>query len=129
MADLAWARVFQNGQHKGAAVLLTGRYAVSAAHCVKSVAVCSWEQGLTVQLSDRQHTGARVIEIAEASDLALIELYEPLGSVMTLPTAKRCVRGDPWFAPARPTLSDPELEGKVAKLLLYTCYAGATIAA
>jgi hypothetical protein len=69
---------------------------------------------------------ATLVEQVATSDLALLKLSQPVGSA--LPLASRCCAGDGWFAPARPSLSDPQLVGQVATpTISHQCVAGGTI--
>lgn len=129
MSGASWAHIFQHGVRRGGGVLLTSRLVVTAAHCVRHVEMNDASVGLRVSVADRESVDAKLVDLAQNCDLALLELAQPLGNFLDLPRVSRGNKGDVWFAPCRPSPSAPELDGKVNGLLLYECQAGATILA
>lgn len=127
MSQLSSAHIFQHGVRRGGGVLLTSRLVVTAAHCVCHAEVNDASSGLRVSVADRKGVDAKLVDLVKDCDLALLELSQPLGSILELPRVSRGNKGDVWFAPCRPSPSDPELDGKVNGSLLYECQAGATI--
>jgi hypothetical protein len=127
MPESSWVHIFQHGVRRGGGVLLTARLVVTAAHCVHHVEVREASSGLRVSVADRESVDAKLVDLVEDCDLALLELSQPLGNTLELPRVSRGNKGDVWFAPCRPSPSDPELDGKVNGSLLYECQAGATI--
>lgn len=129
MTDLFWARVIVGGVDRGGGVALAPRLLVTAAHCVQGVEVGDAESAIEVAVAGRPPVSAVLQERADRADLALLRLDEPLVSSVRLPHVSGCRRGDPWFAPARPRMTDPELDGHVSSVMLYDCQAGARIEA
>jgi trypsin-like peptidase len=129
MSQVPWVRVFCYGANRGGGVLLTSELAVTAAHCVKDVAVGHEPGVVMASVGHGVPIPAEVVEKAERADLALVRLSAPVASATRLPWASPCYRGDGWFAPSRPTQSDPELVGSVSNTLIYECFAGGQIQA
>lgn len=129
MTELVWARVIVDGVDRGGGVALAPRLLVTAAHCVQGIELGAAGQALEVAVSGRPRVSAVLQERADRADLALLRLDEPLVSSVRLPHVSDCRRGDPWFAPARPSMTDPELDGHVSSVMLYDCQAGARIEA
>lgn len=129
MPDVPWVRIFCHGDNRGGGVLLTSQLVVTAAHCVKDVAVGHDSGAVMVSVGHGTPILAEVVDKADQWDLALVKLSVPVGSSIQLPWASDCYRGDGWFAPSRPTQADPELEGSVSNTLVYECVAGGQIQA
>lgn len=130
MPDFPWVRIYCHGVNRGGGILLTSQLVVTAAHCVADVGVGHPEDAVTATMGhSTMPVPARLVERVDAKDLALLKLSQPLGSAVRLPWASRCRRGDDWFAPSRPTLSDPELDGSVTGTMTYECVAGGVVEA
>lgn len=127
MSDLAWARVARDGVDRGGGVLLAPRQLLTASHCVQGVKIGDSETRLQVTVADRAPVHAVLQARAESADLALLKLSHSLGSAVRLPVASRGRRGDKWFAPSRPSKTDPELAGDVVGPILYDCQSGGRI--
>jgi hypothetical protein len=102
---------------------------VTAAHCVDGLEIGHGPDILAVSLGHGAPIPAKLVERADSWDLALIKLSRPMGNMVRFPWASRCSRGDGWFAPSRPTQSDPELDGHVTGQFTYECFAGDVIEA
>jgi hypothetical protein len=125
MAELPWVRIYRDGVNRGGGIPLTSQFVVTAAHCVEGVEVGHSPEVLCAKIGHGADTiPARLVERADSRDLALIRLSQPMGSSVRLPWASRCRRGDGWFAPSRPTVSDPELDGSVTGTMDYKCASG-----
>lgn len=128
MAEFPWVRIAHRGVNRGGGIPLTSQLVVTAAHCVAGMEVGHGADELCVTIGhDLVPTSAQLVECVEAKDLALIRLTQPLGPSLRLPWASRCRRGDDWFAPSRPTMADPELDGSVTGTVRYECAAGGVI--
>jgi hypothetical protein len=128
MAEFPWARIYRHGVNRGGGILLTSQLVVTAAHCVAEVCVGDPEDAICVSMGhDTTPVPASLVERVATKDLALLKPSQPLGSSVRLPWASRCRRGDEWFAPSRPTLSDPQLDGSVSGTMNYECVAGGVL--
>lgn len=129
MTEFPWARIHRHGANRGGGIFLTSQLVVTAAHCLDGVRVGHEVDAVCVSLGHGTPVPAQLVECVETNDLALLKLTQPIGLSARLPLVSPCRRGDVWFAPARPTMSDPELDGSVTATVPYTCAAGGLIQA
>jgi hypothetical protein len=129
MAEFPWARIHRHGANRGGGIFLTSQLVVTAAHCLDGVRVGHEADAVCVSLGHGTPIPAQLVERVDTNDLALLKLTQPIGLSARLPLVSPCRRGDEWFAPARPTTSDPELDGAVTATVPYTCVAGGLIQA
>jgi hypothetical protein len=127
MVDLPWVRIYRHGVNKGGGIPLTSQLVVTAAHCVAGVDLGHPADAISASVGHGSPIPAGLVERSDSKDLALIRLSKPMGPAVRLPWASRCSRGDGWFAPSRPTMSDPELDGSVTGTVTYECVAGGVI--
>ena len=130
MAEFPWVRIYRHDINRGGGILLTSQLVVTAAHCVDGIEVGHAPNELRAGVGHGTATiPARLVERADTRDLALIRLGQPVGSSVRLPWATRARRGDTWFAPSRPTMSDPELDGSVTGTIDYKFASGEVLQA
>jgi hypothetical protein len=85
---------------------------------------------LSVVLPDGSRADAQLEESSTDADLALIRLLNPATHSIAPPRAAQGRNSDAWFAPYRPSLSDPHLGGSVARNDVdYKCERGGVIKA
>lgn len=122
--------IIKDGKRLGGGLLITRRLALTAAHCLAPIAASRGTQ-VRVELSRGQILRAQVRDVCIGSDLAVIDLLDPLPAELSLPTADRCSREDPWIAPYRPAgRTDPYLAGTVIDpSITYQCEGGDAIEA
>jgi hypothetical protein len=112
----------------GAGFVLTRHYVLTASHCLRSLA--SDDEHLELSFAGGGVSPGRVRERAAGADLALIDILKPHENASTVPHADRAGRGDTWFAPYRPSASDPYLSGDVLnEAIPFQCAAGSEIQA
>jgi hypothetical protein len=130
MAELPWVRIYCHGHNRGGGILLTSQLVVTAAHCVPGVSVGHPPEAVCAAVGHGSSTvPAQLVERLDAQDLALLRLSQPIGTSVRLPWASRSRRGDGWFAPSRPTMSDPELDGSVTGTMNYETVSGGVVQA
>jgi hypothetical protein len=123
-----WVEISQQGKRLGAGFILNRNYILSASHCLSGIE--SDDEPLELSFATGEKTPGQVCERAMGADLVLIDILKPRDSTHRLPNADRAGRGDPWFAPYRPSTSDPHLSGDVLSgPIAYRCEAGDEIEA
>jgi Trypsin-like peptidase domain len=128
MGELPWVRIYCRGENRGGGILLTSQLVVTAAHCVPGVRAGHPQEELCASVGHSSSTvPAQLVERIDAQDLALLRLSQPIGTSVRLPWASRCRRGDGWFAPSRPTMADPELDGSVTGTMNYEAVSGGVV--
>jgi Trypsin len=105
-----WVELRQAERTLGAGFLVAHRRVLTAAHCVRGL---SPNADLTIAPTVGNLVPARLEEIAERADLALIELLKDPYPHIPHPRTSRCRPRDDWFGPYRPSESDPHLSGSV----------------
>jgi hypothetical protein len=122
-----WVELRQAERTLGAGFLVAHRRVLTAAHCVRGL---SPNADLTIAPTVGNLVPARLEEIAERADLALIELLKDPYPHIPHPRTSRCRPRDDWFGPYRPSESDPHLSGSVVHDSVdYECVGGAVIRA
>jgi hypothetical protein len=105
-----WVTIKSGKGTCGAGFLLTRRYVLTAAHCLRNKA--DEDDRVTVSRNADQAEG-RVIEINHRRDVALIQILGTLGWTVLPVCIDRCIKGDRWLSPYRPATSQSELKGHV----------------
>ncbi|MFC7533028.1 hypothetical protein [Actinoplanes sp. GCM10030250] len=83
---------------------------LTAAHCLRALPVGEVE--LTATLATGQKLRVRVEEVVDW-DLALLVAVDPDECEVLPPHTDACRSKDAWFAPYRPSVGDPHLDGHV----------------
>jgi hypothetical protein len=123
-----WVEISQQGVRLGAGFLLTRHHVLTAFHCLRVIS--SDDEPLDISFASGEVASGRICERAQGADLALIDILKPREKTFILPSADRAVHGDRWFAPYRPSTSDPCLSGDVVSgNFEYRCDAGHVIEA
>lgn len=123
-----WVEIRRCGTRLGAGFVLTRHYVLTASHCLRSVK--SDDEHLELSFAGGGVSPGRVRERAAGADLALIDILKPHENPSPVPHADRAGQGDTWFAPYRPSASDPYLSGDVLnEAIPFKCAAGSEIQA
>ncbi|WNV90775.1 trypsin-like peptidase domain-containing protein [Umezawaea sp. Da 62-37] len=121
-----WVALRHGEVELGAGFLLTGRFLVTAEHCLRNLPTAVRDVG--VVFADRTVRSAQVQTRLPDADLALIMLGER--SPVRSPVVDTCSVFDPWRVPSRPKPTDPQLSGEiVASATQFTCEGGAELTA
>ncbi|WP_158851328.1 trypsin-like peptidase domain-containing protein [Saccharothrix deserti] len=121
-----WVVLRRGDVDLGAGFLLTGRFVVTAEHCLRDLPAD--ERDVHVVFGDGVVRSARVQTRLPDADLTLIMLDDR--SPVPAPIADVSSVDDPWRAPCRPRPTDPQLGGQVVEPeTSYTCEGGAELTA
>jgi hypothetical protein len=122
-----WVELRRAERTLGAGFLVAHRRVLTAAHCVRGL---SPDADLTVAPTVGNPLPARLEEIAERADLALVELLKDPYPEIPRPRTSCCHPRDDWFGPYRPSESDPHLSGSIVHDSVdYECVGGAVVRA
>lgn len=116
-----------DGRTVGAGFFVTSRWILTAAHCLRSIP--SGVDHIGAYDDDGNEVDLRIVERNNKVDLALLE---PVRGKFErrIPDADRCLTGDPWTSPYRPSATEPTLSGEVTRHdFAYECEGGDLIKA
>jgi hypothetical protein len=106
-----WVELSHDGRVLGGGLLIQrGGVILTAAHCLR--ALPAGEDRLDATLGSGQKLKVRVDEVVDW-DLALLVAVNPDECDVLPPHADACRSKDAWFAPYRPSVTDPHLDGHV----------------
>ena len=105
-----WVTIATDKGICGAGFLLTRRYVLTAAHCLRNKAD---EDEPVVVSRGPDHAEGRVAQINRGRDVALIQIKGALSWTVLPVWTDRCAKGDRWLSPYRPASSQSELKGHV----------------
>ncbi|MFF5083482.1 trypsin-like serine protease [Actinoplanes sp. NPDC000266] len=106
-----WVELSYDGHVLGGGLLIQrGGVILTAAHCLRTLP--AGEDQLYATLGTGLKLKVRVDEIVDW-DLALLVAVDPDECDVPPPCADACRSSDEWFAPYRPSITDPHLNGHV----------------
>lgn len=124
-ASCYWVELHtEDGIVLGAGFYFTGRYLLTAAHCLQDLPAD--QHRVVIKHTDGSSACGLVCARDSEADLALISLIGPAS--VRPPLADVCERGDRWRTPNRPSPSDPHLSGVVDEpSAMFHCDGGAVV--
>lgn len=106
-----WVELSHDGHVLGGGMLIQrGGVILTAAHCLRALPV--GEDRLDATVGSGQKLKVRIDEVVDW-DLALLVAVNPDECDVLPPRTDSCRSKDAWFAPYRPSVTDPHLDGHV----------------